>query len=57
MQFLKDSLIELVTQTAVNLPPDVRAAMGLALEREQPGTQSHQALSIIALNTDMAHED
>jgi fumarate hydratase class I len=57
MEFLRDSLIELITQTSVNLPPDVRAAMGLALEGEQPGTQSHQALSIMALNTDMAYED
>jgi len=57
MEFLKDSLIALITQTSVNLPPDVRAAMGMALEREQPGTQSHQALSIMVLNTDMAYED
>ena len=31
MTFLKDSLIELITQTSTNLPPDVRAAMGVAL--------------------------
>jgi fumarate hydratase class I len=31
--------------------------MGLALTRETPGTQSHQALSIMATNIDMAHED
>lgn len=57
MEFLATSLLELITQTSTNLPPDVRAAMGLALEREQPGTQSHQALSIMASNTDMAYED
>jgi fumarate hydratase class I len=57
MEFLFNSLLELITQTSTNLPPDVRAAMGLALERETPGTQSHQALSIIASNTDMAYED
>jgi len=57
MEFLFNSLLELITQTSTNLPPDVRAAMGLALEREQPGTQSHQALSIMATNTDMAFED
>jgi hypothetical protein len=30
MEFLRDSLIELITQTSTNLPPDVRAAMGIA---------------------------
>ncbi len=54
MDFLANSLLELITQTSTNLPPDVRAAMGVALEEEEPGTQSHQALSIIATNIDMA---
>jgi fumarate hydratase class I len=57
MQFLQESLIELITQTSTNLPPDVREAMGIALETETPGTQSGQALSIIATNIDMAAED
>jgi fumarate hydratase, class I len=57
MQFLHESLIELITQTSTNLPPDVREAMGLAMETETPGTQSGQALSIIATNIDMAAED
>ncbi len=57
MQFLRNSLIELITQTSTNLPPDVRAAMGLALESEIPGTQSAQALGIIAGNIDMAVDD
>ncbi|MBZ5611984.1 MAG: fumarate hydratase [Acidobacteriia bacterium] len=57
MTFLKDSLIELITETSTNLPPDVRAAMGLALESETPGTQSAQALGIIASNIDMAEQD
>src|SRR5271154_2571856 len=57
MTFLKDSLIELITQTSTNLPPDVRAAMGVALEAEIAGTQAAQALGIIATNIDMAQED
>ena len=57
MEFLKNSLIELITQTSTNLPPDVRAAMGLALENEAPDTQASQALGIIASNIDMAQED
>src|SRR5947209_4611628 len=57
MQFLKNSLIELITQTSTNLPPDVRAKMGIALASETPGTQASQALSIIASNIDMAVSD
>src|ERR1700752_4128454 len=57
MQFLEESLIELITQTSTNLPPDVRAAMGAAVCGETPGTQSSQALNIIASNIDMAAED
>src|SRR5437016_4136143 len=54
MQFLAESLIELITQTSTNLPPDVRAAMSLALGTETPHTQASQALSVIASNIDMA---
>jgi fumarate hydratase, class I len=57
MQFLEESLIELITQTSTNLPPDVRQAMGIAIGGETPGTQSSQALNIIASNIDMALED
>src|SRR5438477_261928 len=57
MNGFTNSLIELITQTSTNLPPDVRAAMGLALETESPGTQSAQALGIIASNIDMAVQD
>ncbi len=57
MHFLKNSLIELIIQTSTNLPPDVRAAMGVALENEVPHTQSSQALGIIASNIDMAKDD
>jgi len=57
MQFLEESLIELITQTSTNLPPDVRQAMGIAIGAESPGTQSSQALTIIASNIDMAQED
>ncbi|MBS1875531.1 MAG: fumarate hydratase [Acidobacteria bacterium] len=57
MEFLANSLLELVTQTSSNLPPDVRAAMAGAINIETPGTQSAQALDIIACNIDMAAED
>jgi fumarate hydratase, class I len=57
MQFLHESLVELITQTSTNLPPDVRAAMGLAIASEAPGTQASQALSVIASNIDMAAGD
>ena len=54
MQFLESSLLELITQTSTNLPPDVRAAMSVAISQEKPGTQASQALNIIASNIDMA---
>ncbi|MEP7355429.1 MAG: FumA C-terminus/TtdB family hydratase beta subunit [Acidobacteriota bacterium] len=57
MQFLKESLIELITQTSTNLPPDVRQAMAGAVATETPHTQASQALNIIASNIDMAESD
>src|ERR1700693_4636839 len=57
MIHLKTSLVELITETSTNWPPDVRAAMGLAIENEVPGTQASQALGIIATNIDMAQQD
>jgi fumarate hydratase class I len=57
MEFLATSLLELITQTSTNLPPDVRAAMSLAAGGETPGTQSSQALDIILSNIDMAQSD
>ncbi len=57
MEQLFDSLLELITQTSTNLPPDVRKAMGGALQMETPGTQSSQSLTVMAANIDMAYED
>jgi fumarate hydratase, class I len=57
MEFLATSLLELITQTSTNLPPDVREAMKLAADVETPGTQSSQALDIILSNVDMAVDD
>jgi fumarate hydratase class I len=57
MEFLASSLLELITQTSTNLPPDVRAAMSIAARDETPGTQSSQALDIILSNIDMANDD
>jgi len=57
MEFIQSSLLELITQTSTNLPPDVRAAMSLTAATETPGTQSSQALNIILSNIDMANDD
>ncbi len=57
MQFLPNSLLELITQTSTNLPPDVREAMSRIAAAEKPGTQSSQALDIILSNIDMACDD
>src|ERR1700735_2695877 len=57
MQFLQNSLVELITQTSTNLPPDVRAAMSATGLAEKPNTQASQALNIIFSNIDMAVDD
>ncbi len=57
MQFLSNSLLDLIVQTSTNLPPDVRAAMARAGLAETAGTQAAQALAVIASNVDMATED
>ncbi len=57
MRFFQDSMLELITQTSTNLPPDVRQAMAAAVGNEQPQTQSSQALAVIATNIDMACDD
>ncbi len=57
MDFLQSSLVELITQTSTNLPPDVRAAMSAAGLAEKPDTQASQALNIIFSNIDMAADD
>jgi len=57
MEFFRGSMLELIIQTSTNLPPDVRQAMGLAIQTEDPATQAGQALGIIGQNIDMAYED
>ncbi len=49
-----DSLVQLITKTSTDLPPDVRAAMADALASEEPATRAGQALTIIARNIDQA---
>jgi fumarate hydratase class I len=57
MEFLAGSLLELITRTSSDLPPDVRAAMSIASSNETPGTQSSQALDVILTNVDMASDN
>ena len=49
-----DSVLSLIVRTSTDLPPDVRVAMKVAMAQETAGTQSAQALSIIAQNIDQA---
>src|SRR5687767_12377180 len=49
-----DSVLTLIVRTSTDLPPDVRTAMKVAMTTETGGTQSAQALSIIAQNIDQA---
>ena len=54
LPFFFDSVLELIVNTSTELPPDVRAAMRVALDSEPTGTRSSQALTIIAQNIDLA---
>ncbi len=56
MKAFRDSMLQLITQTSTNLPPDVRRAMARMLEQEQ-GARSAQALQVIAANIDMASDN
>ncbi|MGH9411943.1 MAG: FumA C-terminus/TtdB family hydratase beta subunit [Vicinamibacterales bacterium] len=49
-----DSVVQLITRTSTDLPPDVREAMRSALDAEAPSTRGGQALTIIAQNIDQA---
>lgn len=57
MQHLEHSILRLVTETATNMPADVRRAILRAAEREPRDTKSGQAVAIIARNIDMAQSD
>ena len=47
-------MVELITRTATDLPPDVRQAMRHAMGQEPEGTRGAQALAVIAENIDQA---
>ncbi len=49
-----ESITALIVKTSTDLPPDVRAAMRVAMNEEPQGTRSAQALAIIAQNIDQA---
>ena len=54
MRAFFDSMVDLITQTSTNLPPDVRTAMKTAMGRELPDTSAAQAMNIVAVNIDQA---
>src|SRR4029434_4698213 len=56
MEAFRDSMLQLITQTSTNLPPDVRRAMARMLEQEQ-GARSAQALQVIATHIAMARDN
>jgi fumarate hydratase, class I len=49
-----ESMVELITRTATDLPADVRVAMQHAIGQEPDGTRGAQALAVIAENIDQA---
>jgi fumarate hydratase class I len=56
MEWFKESMLKLITETSTNLPPDVRRAIQRAKEREDAGTRAALALSTISLNIETAEE-
>lgn len=54
LQSFKESMVDLITKTACDLPADVREAVARLTAEEVPGTQSAQALNVIDVNIDMA---
>jgi fumarate hydratase, class I len=49
-----DSILALIVKTSTDLPPDVRAAMRVAMNEEPEGSRAAQALAIIGQNIDQA---
>src|SRR5215207_6633457 len=49
-----DSIVSLIIKTSTDLPPDVRAAMRIAMNEEPEGSRGAQALAIIGQNIDQA---
>ncbi len=56
MNAFRESMLQLITHTSTNLPPDVRRAMARAMDQEEGG-RAAQALNVIATNIDMACEN
>ena len=56
MDQLQNSLLRLITETATNLPADVRKTLARAGRLERPESRSGQALNIINRNVDMAKD-
>ncbi|MFA6469205.1 MAG: fumarate hydratase [Bacteroidota bacterium] len=54
MNDFKNSILELISDTSSNLPPDVRKAIKAAQQSEESGSRSALALETIATNIDMA---
>ena len=57
MQDLTASILELIRQTATDLPPDVEAKLRIAAEQEEPGSAAKGALETILENVDMARQN
>lgn len=54
MKNFKKSAFELIKETSVNLPSDVRSKLSLGVEQENPNSNAGIAMSTISLNIDMA---
>ncbi len=56
MDAFRESIVSLIVKTSTDLPPDVRAAMRVAMNEEPEGSRAAQALTIIGQNIDQAAE-
>jgi fumarate hydratase class I len=57
MKPMQESLLQLITETSTNLPPDVRRAIKRAQIQEEMGTRASLALNTIVDNIVSAEED
>jgi fumarate hydratase class I len=56
MTAFQESIVSLIVKTSTDLPPDVRAAMRIAMNEEPADSRAAQALAIIGQNIDLAAE-
>jgi fumarate hydratase class I len=57
MPDITENILELVRLTSTDLPPDVEASIGQAVDQEEPGSAAHGALETILENVKLARQN